>query len=194
MTDALIVIDMLNDFVTGKIAAERAEQIISPLDRLTAAARENGVPVIYANDAHRPEDFELDVWGEHAMQGTEGAAVIPELEPDEGDHVFEKRTYDAFYGTALDEHLRSLGVDRVVLTGLHTNMCVRHASAGAFFRGYDIVIPGDCVEAFSEEAHTEGLEYLADVYNAEITTADDLIEKWKKTAAAETVSDEGTAS
>ena len=150
MTDALIVIDMLNDFVTGKIAAERAENILSPLDRLAAAARENGVPVIYANDAHRPEDFELDVWGEHAMQGTEGAAVIPELEPEEGDHVFEKRTYDAFYGTGLDEHLRSLGVDRVVLTGLHTNMCVRHASAGAFFRGYDILVPEDCVEAFSE--------------------------------------------
>ena len=72
MTDALIVIDMLNDFVTGKIAAERSENILSPLDRLVTAARENGVPVIYANDAHRPEDFELDVWGEHAMQGERG--------------------------------------------------------------------------------------------------------------------------
>ncbi|MFH5801288.1 cysteine hydrolase family protein [Haladaptatus sp. CMAA 1911] len=192
MTDALLVIDMLNDFVTGKIAAKRAENVLSPLDRLVTAARENGVPVIYANDAHRPEDFELDVWGEHAMRGTEGAAVIPELEPEEEDHVFEKRTYDAFYGTGLDEHLRSLGVDRVILTGLHTNMCVRHASAGAFFRGYDILVPEDCVEAFSEEAHAEGLEYLKDVYNAEITTADELIEEWKKAASADAVSDEGT--
>ncbi len=185
MTDALLVIDMLNDFVTGKIAAERAEHIIPELDRLIAAARETGVPVIYVNDAHRPEDFELDVWGEHAMRGTEGAAVIPELEPGPDDHVFEKRTYDAFYGTGLDEHLRSLDVSRVVLTGLHTNMCIRHASAGAFFRGYDIVVPENCVEAFSEEDHRRGLEYLRDVYNVDITTADELIEGWQATVVAE---------
>ena len=188
MTDALLVIDMLNDFVTGKIAAERAEHIIPELDRLIAAARETGVPVIYVNDAHRSEDFELDVWGEHAMRGTEGAEVIPELEPGPDDHVFEKRTYDAFYGTGLDEHLRSLGVSRVVLTGLHTNMCIRHASAGALFRGYHIAVPEDCVEAFSEEAHRGGLEYLQDVYNAEITSADELIEGWRATAPAEQAS------
>ncbi|WP_049972242.1 cysteine hydrolase family protein [Haladaptatus cibarius] len=180
MTDAVIVIDMLNDFVTGEIAAERAQRIIPTLDRLTGAAREHGIPVIYANDAHRPEDFELDVWGLHAMRGTEGAEVIPELEPESGDHVFEKRTYDAFYETGLDKHLRSLGVDRVVLTGLHTNMCIRHASAAAFFRGYPILVPEDCVDAFTEDDHRSGLQYLDDVYNAELTTAAELISEWER--------------
>jgi nicotinamidase-related amidase len=188
VTDALLVIDMLNDFVTGKIAAERAEAIVPTLGRLAETARENGVPVVYANDAHRPEDFELDVWGEHAMRGTAGAAVVADLDPADADHVFEKRTYDAFYGTGLDEHLRSLGVDCVVLTGLHTNMCVRHAAAGAFFRGYDVVVPDDCVEAFSEEDHERGLRYLADVYDAEIATADELEAKWRRGASAASAS------
>lgn len=181
MTDAVIVLDMLNDFVTGKIAAERAERIIPTLrDELLPNAREHGVRVIYANDAHRPEDTELEVWGEHAMVGTEGAEVIPELEPTDADDVFGKRFYDAFYGTGLDEHLRSLGVDRIVVTGLHTNMCARHTSASAFFRGYDIAAPADCLEAFSEEAHQNGLDYLDDVYAAEVTTSQDLIDAWER--------------
>lgn len=180
MSDAVIVLDMLNDFVTGEIAAERAQNIIPTLrDDLLPAARENGVRVVYSNDAHRPEDTELEVWGEHAMRGTEGAEVIPELEPAEEDDVFEKRFYDGFRGTGLDEHLRSLGVDRLVMTGLHTNMCVRHTSASAFFNGYDVVVPEDCVDAFSEEDHERGLEYLADVYEADIVTADELVAEWE---------------
>lgn len=179
MTDTVIVLDMVNDFVTGEIAAERAERIIPVLrDGLLPAARKHDVRVIYANDAHRPEDTELDVWGEHAMKGTEGAAVIPELTPEEEDDVFEKRFYDAFYETGLDAHLRSLDTDRVIVTGLHTNMCARHTSASAFFRGYDIAVPEDCVDAFSEEAHEGGLEYLEEVYNAEITSSADLVEGW----------------
>ena len=183
MSDAVIVIDMLNDFVTGKIEAERAQNIIPTLrDELLPAARAHDVPVIYANDAHRPEDFELEVWGEHAMRGTAGAAVIPELEPEADDHIFEKRFYDAFYGTGLDQHLRSLGVDRLVMTGLHTNMCVRHSSVTGFFNGYEIVVPKDCVDAFTEDEHENGLDYLERVYNADLTTAAALIEEWEAAA------------
>ncbi|MGM0592360.1 MAG: cysteine hydrolase family protein [Halobacteriota archaeon] len=181
MSDAVIVIDMVNDFVTGAIGTERAFDVVAPLEEeLLPAARDTGVRVIYANDAHRPEDFELDIWGEHAMRGTEGAEVIPQLTPTDADDVFEKRFYDAFYETGLDAHLRSLGVDRVVLTGLHTNMCVRHTAASALFRGYDIVVPTDCVNAFSEEDHLGGLDYLEEVYHAELTTASELADEWDR--------------
>lgn len=183
MRDAVIVLDMVNDFVTGTIAAERAQRIIPSLrDELLPAAREHGIRVIYVNDAHRPEDLELEVWGEHAMQGTEGADVIPDLTPTEVDDVFEKRFYDGFHETGLDHHLRSLGVNRIIVTGLHTNMCVRHTSASAFFHGYDIVVPEDCVDAFSEDDHERGLEYLTDVYNAEISSAADISDEWENSA------------
>lgn len=178
--NAVIVLDMLNDFVTGEIANERAENIIPPLrDVLLPSAREHNQPVIYANDSHIAEDTELEVWGEHAMRGTEGAEVIPQLEPQDQDHIVDKRFYDAFYQTGLDELLRSLDVDTIVPTGMHTNMCARHTSAAAFFRGYDILAPRDCLEAFSQEEHEDGLDYLQDVYQAEITTADDLVRRFE---------------
>lgn len=179
----MIIIDMLNDFVTGELRAERASMVIQPLRKLVEAARKHGIPVIYSNDAHYLGDFEVvHKWGGHAIKGTPGAEVIPELEPKKQDFIVEKRTYSGFYETGLEPLLRSLykggGVKTVVLGGLHTNICVRHTSADAFFRGYKIVVAEDGVEAFTEEAHREGLKYLKDVYNAETKKVDEIIKKF----------------
>ncbi|MBI2618773.1 MAG: cysteine hydrolase [Ignavibacteriales bacterium] len=177
--EAVLVIDMLNDFVTGKLRCERADRIIPNLMKFLAEARKKGVPVIYAGDAHLREDFELRVWGEHAMKGSAGAEVIPELRPGPPDYQFEKRTYSAFFETGLDQLLRSLAVTKLYVTGLHTNICDRHTSADAFFRGYNLVILQDGVEAFDEKAHNEGLEYLKTNYGAEIKTTEEVIKAWQ---------------
>lgn len=182
---AIIVIDMLNDFVTGNLRAERAGRIIQPLRRLVDIAREREIPVIYSNDAHYQEDPEvIHKWGAHAIKGSPGAEVIPELEPKEQDFVVEKRTYSGFYETGLEPLLRSLyngeGVRTVILGGLHTNICVRHTSADAFFRGYKIVIAKDGVEAFTEEVQEEGLKYLKEIYNAEIKTVNEIIREFEE--------------
>jgi nicotinamidase-related amidase len=181
---AVIVIDMLNDFVTGKLEAKRAQHIIPNLKRLVEAARENKVPVVYSNDAHYPQDVEVTrKWGNHAIKGTKGAEVIPELKPAEKDYIVEKRTYSGFYETGLDSLLRSLykgeGAKTVILGGLHTNMCVRHTAADAFFRGYNIIIAKNGVEAFTEKDQEEGLKYLEYVYNAKIMTVDEIIREFQ---------------
>lgn len=182
---AVIVIDMLNEFVTGDLKTKRAARIVKPLKKLVEAAREHGVPVIYSNDAHLRTDFEVvEKWGDHAIKGSLGAQVIPELAPTENDFVVEKRVYSGFYETGLDSLLRSLykgmGVETVILTGLHTHICVRHTAAGAFFRGYKIIIPRDGVQAFSQKEHEDGLKYLKNIYNAEIKTVNEIIEEFKK--------------
>src|SRR4030042_5757282 len=171
---------MLNDFVTGKREAKRAKHIIPNLKRLVEAARKSNVPVIYSNDAHYPHDVEVTrKWGKHAIKGTKGAEVIPELQPAEKDYVVEKRTYSGFYETGLDPLLRSLfkgeGVKTVVLGGFKTNMCVRHTAADAFFRGYNIVIATDGCEAFTQEDQEQGLKYLEYVYNAKLMHIDEII-------------------
>ena len=174
---------MLNDFVTGKLEAKRAKHIIPNIKKLVKAARKSNVPVIYSNDAHYPQDVEVTrKWGKHAIKGTEGAEVIPELKPAQKDYIVEKRTYSSFYETGLDPLLRSMyneeGVKTVILCGLHTNMCVRHTAADAFFRGYHIIIAKDGVEAFTQEDQEQGLKYLEYVYNAKIMTIDDIIREF----------------
>lgn len=180
----MILVDMLNDFVTGKLEAKRAQRIIPNLKRLVEAARENNVPVIYSNDAHYPQDVEVTRrWGNHAIKGTEGAKVIPELKSAEKDYIVEKRTYSGFYETGLDPLLRSLykgqGAKTVILGGLHTNMCVRHTAADAFFRGYKIIVAEDGAEAFTQKDQEEGLKYLEYVYNAKIMKIDEIIKEFK---------------
>ena len=175
---ALIIIDMLNDFVTGSLACDRAQRIIPNIKKLAEVYRQAGYPVIYNNDAHLAEiDAEFDVWGSHAVEGTEGAEVISELTPEKSDIIVPKRRYSGFTGTDLHLRLQELGVDTVVLAGLHTNMCLRHTSYDAFVHGYNIIIPEDCADAFDQQQQDDGLAYIKKLYNAEISDSNSLIEE-----------------
>lgn len=174
---ALIVIDMLEDFIYGSLKNERSRRIIPNIGKLLDFGRKNGWVVVYSNDAHLPGDPEERVWGAHAIAGTPGAEVIKELAPQKGDYILGKRTYSSFYETGLDLILREKGIDEVVITGQHTHICVRHTSADAFIRNYAITVPADGVESFTEKDHQEGLGYLKMCYGAKITTTKELVLK-----------------
>jgi nicotinamidase-related amidase len=175
---ALIVDDILHDFVYGKLKSEKAAKIIPNTKKLISAARKAKIPVIYVCDAHLQNDPEISLWGPHAMKGSRGAEVVDELKPEEGDYVLEKRVYSSFQGTGLDLLLRDLKVDDIVIVGLYTDICVRHSAADAFQRGYKVEIPKDCVEAFGDSE--EGIEYLKKIYNAEITESSELVREWSR--------------
>lgn len=173
---AILVVDMLNDFVYGALTCERGKAIVSATAHLLDAARKANVPVIFCNDAHlKGIDRELSIWGDHAIAGTEGAQVIPELNKAEGDYVVPKRRYSGFFQTDLDILLKELGVQTVVMTGLHTHMCVRHTSADAFSLGYDVVVAKEATDSFTEEDYTSGLAYLKTCYGADAYTNEELI-------------------
>ncbi len=178
MKVAILVIDMLNDFITGKRMIKQAKEIVPRIRELLEHARRLGLPVIYAKDAHVPGvDKEFELWGEHAVAGTPGADVVPELKPAKGDFVVEKRRYSAFFQTDLDLLLRELGVKRIVLVGVATDVCVQHTAADAFFRGYQIVIVKDCVSATNEQANDRSIEYMRKVYGASLKTLNELLEE-----------------
>ena len=177
MKCAVLVVDMLNDFVTGALACERGQAIVPKTAELLEGCRKKGVPVIFCNDAHvKNIDHELKLWGDHAIAGTKGAEVIPELGLCESDYVVPKRRYSGFFHTDLDLLLRELGVDTVIMTGLHAHMCVRHTSADAYQLGYNVVVAKDATDSFTEEDYVYGIKYLKDVYGAEITDVDTLLE------------------
>lgn len=165
---AILVVDMLNDFVTGALKCDRGLAIVKPTAELLNKARENNVPVIFCNDAHiKGVDHELELWGDHAIAGTKGAEVIPELEVSDKDYIVPKRRYSGFFQTNLDILLRELKVDTVIVTGLHTHMCVRHTSADAYQLGYKVVVATEATNSFTKEDYEYGLKYLREVYGAE---------------------------
>ena len=111
------------------------------------------------------------------MAGTPGARVVDELVPHPGtlEFVIPKRAYGAFDGTDLDERLRALGVDEVVLTGQHTHICVRHSAYGALLHRFRITVPRDAVCAFDGVDEEQALEYLHGVYGAHLTSVGELV-------------------
>jgi nicotinamidase-related amidase len=180
MTAAVLVTDMLEEFVHGRLGNERCRSIVPAVQRLVTAARGAGLPIAYICDAHLPSDPELRIWGPHAMKGSAEAQVIAELVPQKGDYVLEKRTYSAFYETGLDLLLRSLDVETVIVTGLYTHICGAHTSADALARGYQIVVTEDAINAPTEEDHLSGLTYIRTNYGAEITDCDRLMAEWSR--------------
>ena len=173
---AILVVDMLNDFVTGALGCDRARAIVPATAQLLDAARKADVPVIFCNDAHLPGiDRELKIWGDHAIVGTKGAEVIPELGLCDKDYVVPKRRYSGFFQTDLDILLKELGVKTVVMTGLHAHMCVRHTSADAYCLGYDVVAAKEAMNSFTEEDYQGGLAYLKTCYGADAYSNEELI-------------------
>jgi nicotinamidase-related amidase len=189
---AILVIDLANDFVLpGGVIADaggadyqaRAQAIVPTLERLLDAAREAGVTVVYATDAHTPADAELRKWPPHAMEGSWQAEIVAAIAPKPGDLVIEKTTYSPFVSTDIDAQIRQRGITRLYITGLHTDCCARHTSGDAFQRGYDLVWISDAMQAFTEEAHAQGLEYFRTWYAADVgvqlKTAEEVIADWR---------------
>jgi nicotinamidase-related amidase len=176
---AILVNDMLNDFIKGALKSDRASKIISSIKDLILIARAKSIPVFYCNDEHVENDPELRIWGPHSMKGTEGSQVIPELKPDLRDHIIPKRFYGAFDSTNLDSLLKESyngnGARTLIVTGIHTHICIKHTTYGAFTRGYNIIIPEDAVNAFTKEDHEVGLSYIKNHYGAQIMRTSEII-------------------
>jgi nicotinamidase-related amidase len=167
---ALIINDMQNDFIAegGALRVERAAACVEPIKKLKMRMKKEGVPVIYVCDTHFRIDKEFDKWGCHVLEGTWGAEIVEELNPDEDDYVIKKRRYSGFFATALDLLLRQLQIDEIVLTGVLTDICIQHSAADAFYRGYRTVVPRSCTETFSDEKKEYSLNFMKEIYNTEI--------------------------
>ena len=168
--NALLVIDMLNDFLLPGAPLEvplGRGAIPCIADRIADARREE-VPVIYICDNHTPDDPEFSAWPPHAVKGTEGAKVVHELMPLKGDIVVPKTKYSGFFGTDLEKILKELEVTELTITGILTNICVLFTSCDAFMRGYSIKVPETCVASLTEEEHRFALDQMEKLMEAEV--------------------------
>lgn len=165
--EALLVIDMLNDFVLpgAPLEVPAARTVIPAIRRELDRAHAEGRPVIYVCDRHAPDDREFSKfhWPAHAVAGTPGAGVVAELLPRADDIVLPKDTYSGFYGTTLQETLQRLGVDGLRLTGCVTHICVLFTAADAVLRDYRVTVVEDGVAGLSREDHDAALRIMKNV-------------------------------
>ena len=175
MKKVLIIVDMINDFVTGKLGSPRAREIVPNIAALIKKAREQHIPIVYLRDAHSSNDNELTIWGEHAMKGTQGSEIIPQLKPEKNDTVIEKKWYSGFVDTELPAVLKKLGADTLVFTGVSTDICVQNNVAHAYFSGYKTIVPRDCTASIDEESYEQSIKYMKNIFGTEITNSDKVL-------------------
>ena len=168
---ALIVVDMLNDFLDpgGSLyVGAQAREIIPFVAQKIAEFRAPGRVVIFVCDAHTIDDPEFGAFPAHAVKGSWGAGIIPELPAAPTDHRVEKTRHSAFDHTNLDDILKKEQVEDVHLVGVLTSICVFSTYKDLFHRKLPGLVYRQGVADSDPEAHAFALKQMQRVLGAKV--------------------------
>jgi nicotinamidase/pyrazinamidase len=161
--DALLVVDVQNDFLPGgALAVPDGDEVIPVANRYVAAFTRAGRPVFYSRDWHPADHCSFAAaggpWPDHCVQETAGAAFSAELDRPADAVVISKGTrreadaYSAFDGTDLEDRLAAAGVRRLLILGLATDYCVQASVLDGLAAGLEVLVPRAGVRAVNVEA------------------------------------------
>jgi len=183
-TCALLLIDMQRDFLEpggfGEMLGNdvsRLRRTIEPNRRLLAAWRAQGLQVLHTREGHRPDLGCLPrskkirgrspttigdpgPMGRILVRGELGHDLIPELYPLPTEAVIDKPGKGAFYATDLHAIMQNRGIRQLIVTGVTTEVCVNTTVREANDRGYDCLVPEDCVGSYFPDLHVAGLNMI----------------------------------
>ena len=166
MKPAIIVVDTLKDNLKESPRNpyfQEGSAIIPNLQRLLEEGRKRGFPIIFACDSFLEGDFifkgRMKV---HSLRGTKGADVVDELKIEPSDIILPKRRFSAFFKTDLDQTLRVLGVDTIVVTGITTEVCVLMTVMDGLSHDFSAILLEDCSASRTKEFHQRCLNLYRD--------------------------------
>jgi ureidoacrylate peracid hydrolase len=188
---ALLVIDMQNAFVApgAPVEVPAAREIVPAINRLAAALRKRGVPVIWVQHENRPGGSDWDgFFGRFVAPESRAKAAAaltagspmqtlwPELDVARGDLRVAKNRYSALIGksSSLQETLREKGIDTVLIAGTKTNVCCECTARDAMMLDYKVVMLSDCTATLSDEEQRATLENMIQQFG-DVLTADEAL-------------------
>jgi nicotinamidase/pyrazinamidase len=152
--DALLIIDVQNDFCAGGALEVRdGDAVVAPLNDLATKAE----LVVATRDWHPPDHASFSIWPPHCIAGTSGAELHPALDREAIDLVVDTGQaqdslgYSAFEDTGLAELLRDRGVRSIAVGGLATDYCVRASVLDALAAGFDVTVVSDAIRGVNLE-------------------------------------------
>ncbi len=156
---ALLVIDMQRYFQSV------ASPIIGNVLSIIEACRSRNMRTKFTRHGH--EDISEDGgmlaewWGDYIPYGSKEWELLQALQPKDNEAILDKKRYNAFHGTSLDESLKSIMVEELIITGVLTNCCCETTARDAFVRDYRVFFVGDATATVNEELHLATLKNLA---------------------------------
>lgn len=181
---ALIIIDMQRDFLEpggfGETLGNNVSLLqaaVAPLRKVLDAARAAGMLIIHTREGHRPDLSDaprhkvergepslrigaLGPMGRILIRGEPGHDIIPELYPLPTEPVIDKPGKGAFFATDLHAILQNRAIKQLIVTGVTTEVCVHTTLREANDRGYDCLVPEDCVGSYFPQFQEIGLQMI----------------------------------
>lgn len=156
--DALIIVDVQNDFLPGgALGVPGGDEVVPVIGRYLRLFHERGLPIFAARDWHPPDHVSFKSrggpWPAHCIAGTSGAAFAPGLRLPPGTSVVAKGEHadedphSPFQGTGLAQRLRQTGIGRLFVGGLATDRCVLETVRDARSAGFELVVLRDACRA-----------------------------------------------
>ena len=156
--DALVLVDVQNDFLpSGNLAVPAGEEVVPLLNRYIEKFTRADLPVFATRDWHPPDHCSFSshegVWPPHCVAGTRGAEFADNLAVPESATVIskavqaQKDAYSGFDGTNLNSELQQRHVQRVFVGGLATDYCVLNTVIDALGNGYEVFLLIDAIRA-----------------------------------------------
>jgi nicotinamidase-related amidase len=170
MSNVVLVVDMVVGFLEpgrNLYSGDDARTIIPNVRRLIEREQAEGTSVIFICDTHDPDDLEFQMFPVHCVKGTDECELAPELRGYQGD-ILRKRRYSAFFETDLEQRLKELKPDKIIVCGVCTDICVMHTTADARNRDYHVEVPTDCVASFNSQAHDYALQHMERILGAKL--------------------------
>ena len=176
---ALLIVDMISqfDFAGAEALLPRALEVAKKIDALRQAAHRRGWPIIFVNDNFGEWHSEKSRLVAEALKG--GNPIVERLKPADDEYFIIKPQLSAFYATNLPVLIPKLGVRRLILTGMATEMCVLFTAADAYMRDYKLWIPRDTVVASDERRAEAALEIMGRSLKCEVAATNELpVDTW----------------
>lgn len=134
---------------------KNGDRVVPRLNRVVEAFDKSDLPVFFTRDWHPPNHISFvsqgGPWPPHCVQGSRGAEFHPSLRIPQSATIISKgdkprfEAYSGFTGTDLEERLKALDVDEVLIGGLTTDYCVKESSLEALRAGFAVNVLEDCV-------------------------------------------------
>ncbi|WP_285020833.1 isochorismatase family protein [Novosphingobium sp. fls2-241-R2A-195] len=179
---ALLLVDVVVAYLTPgqPLYSPRFETALASCERLTAAARKAGVPVIFTNVVYRAGGIDGGLFYkkvpalEAFLEGSPLGAFPDTLQPRADEVVVTKQYASSFFGTSLAATLTSMGVDSLFITGFSTSGCVRASALDALQNGFVPLVVADACGDRDERPHEANLFDLSKKY-AEVLSEEQAI-------------------
>jgi nicotinamidase-related amidase len=167
----LLLVDVINDFdfEKGRQLLRSAIPAARSIARLKEKLRRRRIPAIYVNDnfGRWQSDFRSQ-YRKCASEDSLGAPVARLLKPAADDYFVLKPRHSGFYSTSLEILLHYLGARRLILTGFAADICVLFTANDAYMRGFELIVPSDCVASESAKAKRIACAQMKRFLRAEI--------------------------